>query len=645
MNPPTVLENVVKGISNPDVPFLIHEGKIIFADWQTGLHIVSLDTGSPVYSFTTHEDTVSALIIHNRNLLVSGDGFGVIKIHDLNNYECLYSQRVSQDYVSRLSNHNDLIIGGSGDGNLIIIDVKRDFETSVYQRHTKSITSIAFLDGYLITTSPYDESLRVSPLSNPAETLVVLSTKCETALVNEDKIYYLAEKSIEVATIRNGEWNNISSIEVAGSYQALIHHGLLITSAGNDVVVIDLQTEEIAYLQGHTNTVTAIFAHGDILVSGSFDVKLKVWSLHDFLETKNYLGHSYLINQIEAFGDNILSLEKNGQLFFWRYSQPKAGEDEIDLLYYAEGYSHQNNRLVYARKDRVMFLDLDTLRRDVFVAESFWTSFEIDDEYLFITDGDGYLTKIDIASQQVLWRKLFGDNVIIGSVGNRLITKGSSQPDSLMFWDKDSCETVTTINSKIQPEIFVNLPNNMLLLAQPYANEIEIQNIESREEIAKLPISDSYLRGIAVHDENILAILDTGVLSYDLHTFQETQVETLSWEKGSIGKFNIEEKYLALGFKDGSIGLFDKYAAFARVQTFSGHTSGIEAIKILKNTVISADYNRQVHVWRIADGQIVCSLTFDEIINHLDFNEKHKVVILYGYSGRLYLMRPTGFEP
>ena len=94
-----------------------------------------------------------------------------------------------------------------------------------------------------------------------------------------------------------------------------------------------------------------------------------------------------------------------------------------------------NNRLVYARKDRVMFLDLDSLRRDVFVAESFWTSFEIDDEYLFITDGDGYLTKIDIASQQVLWRKLFGDNVIIGSVGNRLITKGSSQPDSLMFWD------------------------------------------------------------------------------------------------------------------------------------------------------------------------------------------------------------------
>ena len=185
----------------------------------------------------------------------------------------------------------------------------------------------------------------------------------------------------------------------------------------------------------------------------------------------------------------------------------------------------------------------------------------------------------------------------------------------------------------------------MLLLAQPYANEIEIRNIESLEEIAKLPISDSYLRGIAVHDENILAILDAGVLSYDLHTFQETQVETLSWEKGSIGKFNIEEKYLALGFKDGSIGLFDKYAAFARVQTFSGHTSGIEAIKILKNTVISADYNRQVHVWRIADGQIVCSLTFDEIINHLDFNEKHKVVILYGYSGRLYLMRPTGFEP
>ena len=646
MNPPTVLENVVKGISNPDVPFLIHEGKIIFADWQTSIHIVTLDTGRAVYSFTDHERMISALMIYNGKLLVSGDGDGYIKIYDLENNDCIYSERVSNEYISRLVPYKNFVLAGSGDGKLIVMDMMNEFEMAIYQKHTSSITSISFLDDYVISACPYDETMKVYPLSDPNVDLVDLKIKCEIALVHGSRVFYMVENRVEIATIEGNSFEPLSSITLRneGSYHGFIHGQFLVTSAGDDVIVINTDSEEVHYLEGHTNMVTALCAKDNIVMSGSFDNKLKVWSLETFEEIKTYLGHSYLINQIEMAGSNILSLEKNGQLFFWRYVQPVANEEETDLIFYAEAYSLNKDHVVYARKNQIAFFDLKTLQRQVLILENDWTSFEIDDQFLFLTETGGMISKIDIAKKEILFRKEFGVHLIIGSHGDRIITREGSEQQNITFWDKASCELPASITISFPPEIFIELPQKNLLLAQPYSNEIEIRNTETLEEVARLQIADSNLKGVSLHGDEIITILESGVFSYNSHTFQKKVIESIPEAKDSIKKFYPGEKYLAVAFKDHTLKIFDKDDDFLPVQTFDTHTTSVEAIKILKNTVIIAGYDRQVSVWRIDDGKIVCSLIFDEIISHIDFNHAHNVVVLFGFSGRLYFMRPTGFE-
>lgn len=645
MNPPTVLENVIQGIQNPDVPFLVHSGNIIFADWQQSIHIVELESGKLIYSFTEHQKMISALLIFREEFLVSGDGDGCIKIHDLNTNELVFSTVVAREYVSRLVANKDFVIGGTGDGTLFIIDMLHGFATSTYSKHTNSITSILSIGNYIISASPYDETLKLYDFFEPDLNLIDLKVKCETVAFHDSKVYYISGENIEVASFVNGQWKQLPSIPLLGnsSDHAIIYKDHLITTAGYDIAIINLKSQEVRYLTGHRDGITALFIKDDIIISGAFDTKLKVWSIESFEEIKTYIGHSYLINQIEAVGENIVSLEKNGQLFFWRYEKPAKAEEELDLIFYGEAYVHSRDYIIYVRSKEVIFLDIRNMSRHPFLLVDEWSSMDADDEHLFITESTGFISKINIESKQVLFRKEFGKNLIAGLTKNKIITRSEKKKDNVRFWTKEACEPVISITTKLQAEFFIEMHDKYLLLGQTYGDLIDIREIQTLEEIKTIKITGSYLKGVAVNDHSIIGILDTGIVTFDIATFRKKKLEHIASEKDGITSYTASEKYLAIALKDTTIAILNKND-FSLVQIFKGHEAGIETIKILQNTVISSGYDRSIYVWRIDDGEMITRLTLDERISNIDFNVNNKVLILYGQSGRIYLVQPTGFD-
>ena len=648
MNPATELENIFNLQDvNIDCPPITFKDKIIYGTWEGPINMYESKSGRLLKTRFRHEGAVSKLVLHKEKYLVSGADDCTVKICDLEKNEQLFSTPPFDKYISELISFGELVIAGTGDGTLIVIDISDAFQATVVRKHNDAITGIAASDSNIFTISEYDKTLRISDLFNPEKTLceVTFEDGIESLLLHETQIYLKFKEQLIVGTLKQGKWSELNSIKLESSILGLltICNGHLITCSGNDLVSIDASDiNKVNFLRGHTEEISDICTKDNYVITGSWDKKVKIWSLETQECVRTFSGHSYFIAQLQMLGDSILSLEKNGQLFLWKFETSMEPDKNPHLKYESSGFVHPASILIYPANQQVQLINLSDMSTKEITLENDFTSIDADAGYMYVTDVLPRIVKMDLDSGKIDTIKDLPDPFFICYLmKDRIITDGQwiSEKKTIQVRKKSNLELMTSFEYSRSPEIFLELEEQYLVITGKYQKEIDIRDWNTLALIQTIKLPDS-LRAIASQKNRLIVVTEKAALTIDLPSFEQQLLN--DFKVGGTYGYDSNEDYFLL--EAGSTVLVYGKKDLQLNYVFDKHKGTVTSIKIAGSKVISSDYARKTYVWNIEDSQIFASLELDEPVKTIEFNRSTETIIFQGESSRIYFFKPVSFE-
>lgn len=182
------------------------------------------------------------------------------------------------------------------------------------------------------------------------ETFKKLSSNLYEAKL-DDQEFRFCVKGGDYADIVNDRWTCVDAIDQPATLYALGD------SEGNIGVFDSVPALRRNILNGHLDEITSLkfFPSGQVLLSGSTDMKLKIWSLEDGSNPRTFEGHKSQITDacMVGRGRNFLSSSLDGTLKLWETSSGLAihtfhrKENAMDgvnaLTLISENVTHKND--------------------------------------------------------------------------------------------------------------------------------------------------------------------------------------------------------------------------------------------------------------------------------------------------------------
>lgn len=133
----------------------IAEKDLLVATLRTG-GILVIDKSEPKLVAKLTVEKGAAFVVKaivSKNELITIDEYGKAYVWNLENFELIYSFQVTNTTVRSLAldEHKNILAVGDKNGFIHVLDI-RDYQKLLLSKiHTQSITSLAFVDGYLIS--------------------------------------------------------------------------------------------------------------------------------------------------------------------------------------------------------------------------------------------------------------------------------------------------------------------------------------------------------------------------------------------------------------------------------------------------------------------------------------------------------------
>lgn len=160
-----------------------HDSKILaVSSWNNRIYLYSVDYGSVVDTLCGHEDAVSGLALHGRNLLsgswdstvklwkVSGTGIHGVPVASFAEHD------TEVQCVAFESEQGNLAASGSKEGDVALYDLRMGQAISHFTNHYNSVRDISFLDASTVVTCSKDNSVKVCTVDG---SVVHSFTSCE----------------------------------------------------------------------------------------------------------------------------------------------------------------------------------------------------------------------------------------------------------------------------------------------------------------------------------------------------------------------------------------------------------------------------------------------------------------------------------
>jgi periodic tryptophan protein 2 len=273
----------------------------------------------------------------NSSIIVLGLTTGVFCIYDINTLENKYTLQISDNKIDTLSINSQglwLAFGSKKEGQLLVWEWKSESYVFKGQGHSFDLASMCFnMDSSLLASGGQDGKVKVWDTSN-GSLIVTFSehiSKVSDLKFASSKTNVLVSASYD-GTVRAYDLVKYRNFRIMTTPQpcqflsvAVDFSGEIICAGSMDpysIFVWSLKTGDLVdILSGHTGPVSSLAFSSvkDLLVSGSWDKTVKLWSLYAKKHDPETFEHTSEIVSVDLTPDDkeVAASTLNGEIYTW----------------------------------------------------------------------------------------------------------------------------------------------------------------------------------------------------------------------------------------------------------------------------------------------------------------------------------------
>lgn len=281
-------------------------------------------------AFRAHHRHVVTCLLFDSDKILTGSDDTKINVYDTKTGALRTRLEGHEGGVWALQYEGDTLVSGSTDRSVRIWDIKTGRCLQVFQGHTSTVRCLVILKPVQIDTAPDG-----SPVMMPKEPLIITGSRDSTLRVW--KLPQPGDRSIiQAGPPANDRDNPYFLRTLSGhhnSVRAIAAHGDTLVSGSYDctVRVWRISNGDLVHrLQGHTQKVySVVLDHKrNRCISGSMDNLVKVWDLHSGTALFNLEGHTSLVGLLDLSHDRLVSAAADSTLRIW---DPETGACKATL--------------------------------------------------------------------------------------------------------------------------------------------------------------------------------------------------------------------------------------------------------------------------------------------------------------------------
>ncbi|KAB8336893.1 hypothetical protein FH972_021200 [Carpinus fangiana] len=272
-------------------------------------------------AFKAHQRHVVTCLQFDSEKILTGSDDANIDIYDTSSGASLKTLRGHDGGVWALEYLGDILVSGSTDRTVRVWNMKTGKLLHIFQGHTSTVRCLQIL-----RPTKIGETADGKPIVMPKQPLIITGSRDSTCRIwtlpePQDRSYYGTVTDVDNPYFVRALTGHSNSV------RAIAAHGDTLVSGSYDstVRVWRLSDGECVHrLQGHTSKVySVVLDHArNRCISGSMDSLVKVWSLETGACLFNLEGHTSLVGLLDLKDDCLVSAAADATLRIW---EPENG--------------------------------------------------------------------------------------------------------------------------------------------------------------------------------------------------------------------------------------------------------------------------------------------------------------------------------
>lgn len=281
-------------------------------------------------AFRAHHRHVVTCLLFDDDKILTGSDDTKINVYDTKTGALRRRLEGHEGGVWALQYEGDTLVSGSTDRSVRVWDIKSGRCLQVFQGHTSTVRCLEILKPVQVDTAADG-----TPIMMPKEPLIITGSRDSTLRVW--KLPRPGDRSIIQAGPPANDRDNPYFIRTLSghhnSVRAIAAHGDTLISGSYDctVRVWKISTGDLQHrLQGHAQKVySVVLDHArNRCISGSMDNLVKVWDLDTGSCLFNLEGHTSLVGLLDLSHDRLVSAAADSTLRIW---DPESGACKATL--------------------------------------------------------------------------------------------------------------------------------------------------------------------------------------------------------------------------------------------------------------------------------------------------------------------------
>jgi F-box and WD-40 domain protein CDC4 len=281
-------------------------------------------------AFRAHHRHVVTCLLFDSDKILTGSDDTKINVYDTKTGQLRNRLEGHEGGVWALQYEGNTLVSGSTDRSVRVWDIESGRCKQVFQGHTSTVRCLVILKPVQIDTAPDG-----TPIMMPKEPLIITGSRDSTLRVwklpqpNDRSVFHAGPP----ANDRDNPYFLRTLSGHHNSVRAIAAHGDTLISGSYDctVRVWKISNGDLIHrLQGHTQKVYSVVLDHDRsrCISGSMDNLVKVWDLQSGACLFNLEGHTSLVGLLDLSHDRLVSAAADSTLRIW---DPELGTCKATL--------------------------------------------------------------------------------------------------------------------------------------------------------------------------------------------------------------------------------------------------------------------------------------------------------------------------